>query len=399
MAVPYSVEYQGELAQAAALLREAAAATTQPTLKAYLEKRADGVPSATTTSRATWPGWSSTPPSSPPSAPTRPTRTCWFGYKAAFESFIGVRDEAETQKLARFAGRAAVAGGPAPDQPEWRNPKIGALAPLRVVDLVFSSGDGNSGVQTAAYNLPNDERVVAQKGSKRVMLKNTQEAKFETVLVPISKVALAPADQENISFDAFFTHILMHELVHGIGPQTITVDGRETTVREAAEGAPGAPRGGQGRHRWACGPCSSSWTRGSSTAPSSGRCTRPSSPRPSARSASASTRPTGGDRPSSSTTSSTAAASVVNPDGTFSVDHVEDQGRGHRPDRRAADPPGRGQLREGEGHPRPAGRHPARDAARPRPAEGRPRRHRAPLRDRRGADPPQLDEGQDPTVR
>jgi hypothetical protein len=64
------------------------------------------------------------------------------------------------------------------------------------------------------------------------MLKNTQEAKFNTVLVPISKVALAPADQANVSFDAFFTHILMHEVVHGLGPQTITVEGRKTTVRE-----------------------------------------------------------------------------------------------------------------------------------------------------------------------
>jgi len=106
------------------------------------------------------------------------------------------------------------------------------MAPIRVVNTVFSSGDANRGVQTAAFNLPNDERVVSEKGSKRVMLKNNQEAKFRMVLQPISKVALAPADQANVAFDAFFTHILMHELMHGLGPHNITVGGRATTVRQ-----------------------------------------------------------------------------------------------------------------------------------------------------------------------
>ena len=97
---------------------------------------------------------------------------------------------------------------------------------------MFSAGDGNRGVQTAAFNLPNDERVIREKGSKRVMLKNNQEAKFSKVLVPISKVALAAADQANVAFEAFFTHILMHELMHGLGPHDITVGGRATTVRQ-----------------------------------------------------------------------------------------------------------------------------------------------------------------------
>jgi hypothetical protein len=232
MAVPYSVEYQGALTQAAAVLREAAAATTQPTLKAYLEKRAAAFLSNDYFESDM--AWMELDASIEPTiGPYETYEDLWFGYKAAFESFIGVRDEAETQKLGRFAGELQWLEDRLPIKPEWRNPKIGALAPIRVVDLVFSAGDGNSGVQTAAYNLPNDERVVSRKGSKRVMLKNTQEAKFTTVLVPISKVALASGDQGDLSFDAFFTHILMHELVHGIGPQTITVDGRETTVREA----------------------------------------------------------------------------------------------------------------------------------------------------------------------
>ena len=77
-------------------------------------------------------------------------------------------------------------------------------------------------MQTAAYNLPNDERVIREKGSKRVMLKNVQEAKFSKVLLPIAKVALTAADQSRVAFDAFFTHILMHELMHGLGPHNIT---------------------------------------------------------------------------------------------------------------------------------------------------------------------------------
>jgi hypothetical protein len=97
---------------------------------------------------------------------------------------------------------------------------------------VYSAGDGNRGVQTAAFNLPNDERVIREKGSKRVMLKNNQEAKFTKVLVPISKIALAGSDQGSVAFDAFFTHILMHELMHGLGPHGITVAGRTTTVRQ-----------------------------------------------------------------------------------------------------------------------------------------------------------------------
>ena len=87
-------------------------------------------------------------------------------------------------------------------------------------------------MQTAAFNLPNDERVISEKGSKRVMLKNNQEAKFRMVLQPIAQVALAADDRQHVSFDAFFTHILMHELMHGLGPHNISVGGRATTVRQ-----------------------------------------------------------------------------------------------------------------------------------------------------------------------
>jgi Peptidase family M49 len=229
--VPYSLEYQGELARAAQLLREAAALTAQPTLKRFLETRA--VAFISNDYYESDVAWMELDASIEPTiGPYEVYEDGWFNYKAAFESYVTVRDETETGKLARFSSELQDIENHLPIAPELRNPKIGALAPIRVVNAIFTAGDGNRAVQTAAYNLPNDERVVREKGTKRVMLKNVQEAKFRLTLVPVSKVALAAADQANVSFDAFFTHILMHELMHGLGPHNIRVGGRETTVRQ-----------------------------------------------------------------------------------------------------------------------------------------------------------------------
>jgi hypothetical protein len=156
----------------------------------------------------------------------------FFNYKAAFESFITVRDEAESAKLQKFGGELQDIENHLPIEAALRNPKLGALAPIVVVNELYAAGDANRGVQTAAFNLPNDERVTREKGSKRVMLKNVQDAKFAKTLVPISKVVLSAEDQKELSFDAFFTHILMHELMHGLGPHNISVGGRATTVRQ-----------------------------------------------------------------------------------------------------------------------------------------------------------------------
>ncbi len=229
--VPYNLEYQNELARVAVLLRQAAALTAQPTLKNYLDKRAAALQSNDYYDSDV--AWMELDASIEPTiGPYEVYEDEWFNYKAAFEAFITLRDDAETQKLARFSGELQEIENNLPIDPKYRNPKLGALAPIRVVNTVFSSGDANRGVQTAAFNLPNDERVTAEKGSKRVMLKNNQEAKFRMVLQPISKVALSAADQQNVSFEAFFTHILMHELMHGLGPHNITVNGRATTVRQ-----------------------------------------------------------------------------------------------------------------------------------------------------------------------
>jgi hypothetical protein len=231
MAVPYSVEYQGELAIAAMHLREAAKLTTQPTLKAFLESRAAAfVSNDYYESDVKWMELNAS--IEPTIGPYEVYEDEWFNYKAAFEAFITIKDQTESQKLEKFAGSLQDIENNLPIDPKYRNPRLGALAPIAVVNTVYSSGDANRGVQTAAFNLPNDERVIREKGSKRVMLKNNQEAKFSKVLVPISKVALAGPDQAHVAFDAFFTHILMHELMHGLGPHDISVSGRMTTVRQ-----------------------------------------------------------------------------------------------------------------------------------------------------------------------
>ena len=230
-AVPYSLEYQGELAEMSRLLREAAALTKQPTLKSFLDKRAAAFLS--NDYYASDVAWMELDASIEPTiGPYEVYEDEWFNFKAAFEAFITLTDAEETGKLARFSGELQELENNLPIDPRFRRAKLGGYSPIRVVNVVFSAGDGNHGVQTAAFNLPNDEKVVAEKGSKRVLLRNFQQAKFDKVLVPISRVALSAADRKRVAFEPFFTHILMHELMHGLGPQTIRVGGRDTTVRQ-----------------------------------------------------------------------------------------------------------------------------------------------------------------------
>jgi hypothetical protein len=228
---PYNVAYQEELTQAATLLREAAALTGEPTLKNFLTKRAAAFLSNNYyDSDVAWMELKNA--IEPTIGPYEVYEDELFNYKAAFEAFITVRDEDESAKLQKFAGQLQDIENNLPIDPKYRNPKLGGLAPIVVVNEVFAAGDANRGVQTAAFNLPNDERVTQQKGAKRVMLKNVQDAKFAKTLVPISKIVLSPADQKNVAFDGFFMQIVVHELMHGLGPHNITIAGRTTTVRQ-----------------------------------------------------------------------------------------------------------------------------------------------------------------------
>ena len=229
--VPYSLEYQTELARAASFLREAAQSATEPSLKSFLTKRAAAFLSDDYyDSDVAWMELKGA--IEPTIGPYEVYEDELFNYKAAFESYVTIRDDAETARLQRFAAELQGIEDNLPIEPRHRNPKLAALAPITVVNQIFAAGDGNRGVQTAAFNLPNDERVIREKGAKRVMLKNVQDAKFEKTLVPISKIVLGAGDQPKLAFEAFFTHILVHELMHGLGPHNITVGGRQTTVRQ-----------------------------------------------------------------------------------------------------------------------------------------------------------------------
>jgi hypothetical protein len=231
VSVPYSQEYQGELMEMARLLREAAGLTKQPTLKSFLEKRAAAfISNDYYESDVAWMELDAE--IEPTIGPYEVYEDEWFNFKAAYEAFITLTDFDETQKLARFSAELQDLENHLPIDPKYRRAKLGGFSPIRVVNVVYNSGDANHGVQTAAFNLPNDERVVTEKGSKRTMLKNFQQAKFEKVLQPIADVALVAADRPLVSFEPFFTHVLMHELMHGLGPQTIRVGARETTVRQ-----------------------------------------------------------------------------------------------------------------------------------------------------------------------
>ena len=228
--VPYSQEYKSYLDQLAGLLREAADLTGNASLKKFLTMRAAAFASNNYyDSDIAWMDLDA--PLDITIGPYETYNDELFGYKAAFEAYINIRDEKESAKLTFFGQQLQNLENNLPEDPQYRNSRLGALAPIRVVNEVFSAGDGNHGVQTAAYNLPNDDKVVQQKGAKRVMLKNIQEAKFNATLVPISRVVLPAAAQKDLSFDQFFTQIVAHEITHGLGPHQIKVRGRDTNPR------------------------------------------------------------------------------------------------------------------------------------------------------------------------
>ena len=229
VAVAYSEEYKDDLTRAASLLREAAGLSDNATLKNFLNLRADAFLSNDYyASDLAWMDLDA--PIDITIGPYETYNDELFGYKAAFETFLNLRDDEESLKFSALSAHLQEIEDNLPMDPQYRNPKLGAAAPIRVVNEILCAGDGNKGVATAAYNLPNDERVVNQKGSKRVMLKNVQEAKFRSVLLPIARRML-PAAARDVNFESFFTHIVAHELMHGLGPHQIKLDGRDTTPR------------------------------------------------------------------------------------------------------------------------------------------------------------------------
>ncbi len=239
VAVPYSEHYAERLGKAAEMLEKAAASAEDERLKSYLTKRAAAFGS--NEYRESDMAWMDLGDGDIEVVigPYEVYEDRLFGYKAAFEAFVTLRDPEDSKRLARIKSLIPEMEQFLPIPDEHKNTDRGTESPISVVEVLFTGGDTRAGVQTLAFNLPNDEVVREKKGSKKVMLKNVAEAKYEKILVPIAEAMLVPEQVDNVSFDAFFNHTLVHETAHGLGPGKIEVerDGKKvkTTVNAALE--------------------------------------------------------------------------------------------------------------------------------------------------------------------
>jgi hypothetical protein len=228
--VPYSEEYRPQLQRAATLLREAAVLTDNESLRKYLNSRAEALLSNEyQESDVDWLNLDS--PIELTFGPYEVYTDEFQGFKAGFECHLALRDEVQTALLDKFTRRMQFIEDHLPIHKRYRNPKVAAAARIRVVNELLCTGMARHGVMTAAFNLPNDEETITKHGGKQVLMRNVQQAKFNNVLVPIARTLIHPSEQHLLSFEAFFTFILMHELCHALGPQKITKHGRSTTPR------------------------------------------------------------------------------------------------------------------------------------------------------------------------
>ncbi|KAK9065609.1 hypothetical protein SSX86_015010 [Deinandra increscens subsp. villosa] len=227
--IPYSKEYSSFLAKAAKLLHKAGDLTSSPSLKRLLHSKADAFLSNDYyDSDIAWMELDSKLDVT--IGPYETYEDVLFGYKATFEAFIGIRDDKATAQVKLFGDYLQVLEQNLPIDSMYKSPDVIA-APIRVIQLVYNSGDVK-GPQTVAFNLPNDERIVKDRGSSMVMLKNVSEAKFKLILQPIADLCIIKEQRGLVDFDSFFTHTICHECCHGIGPHTITLpSGQKSTVR------------------------------------------------------------------------------------------------------------------------------------------------------------------------
>ena len=232
IAIPYSEFFKDKLTTASNLLKEAAEYSDNPSLKKYLRSRAAAFLSNDYYQSDM--DWMDVKDNNIEVVigPYEVYEDAMFNYKAAFESFVTIKDPVESKKLEVFAKYLNDIEKNLPLDDKHKNYTRGSESPIVVANEVFTAGDTKAGVQTLAFNLPNDERVRQAKGSKKVMLKNVHEAKFEKLLKPIAEIVLDPEQLNEVTFDAFFNHTLMHEMSHGVGPGFIKVNGKDTEVKK-----------------------------------------------------------------------------------------------------------------------------------------------------------------------
>ncbi len=231
--VPYHVEYKDELAEAARLLREAGRLAKSPDFGNYLKLRAAALISDDFQLSDRY--WMDVKDNEIDVVigPIETYLDRMFGYRTAYESYVLIKDLEWSERLSRFAEFLPVLqeGLPVPEEYKWESP--GTNADLNAYDVVYYAGHSNAASKTIAINLPNDEDVQLEKGSRRLQLKNAMQAKYEKILEPIADVLIDETQRQHISFDAFFSNTMFHEVAHGLGIKN-TIDGR-TTVQNALQ--------------------------------------------------------------------------------------------------------------------------------------------------------------------
>jgi Peptidase family M49 len=229
--VPYHVEYADGVNKAAALLEQAAALAEDAGLKTYLLTRAAALRSDDfNPSDRAWLDMKSNRIDIV-LGPIETYEDHLFGYKAAYEGYVLVKDMEWSKRLARYAAMLPELqrGLPVPDAYKAEQPGIDS--DLNAYDVLYYAGDCNAGSKTIAINLPNDEQVQLEKGTRRLQLKNAMRAKFDQIMVPIANELIAPEQRRHVTFDAFFANTMFHEVAHGLGIKN-TLDGK-STVRAA----------------------------------------------------------------------------------------------------------------------------------------------------------------------
>ncbi len=232
--VSYHVEYADELAEAARLLREAADLAESPDFATYLKLRAAALISDEFQISDSY--WMDVKDNEIDVVigPIETYMDRLFGYRAAYEAYVLIKDLAWSERLARFAGflPQLQAGLPVPDAYKKESP--GTNADLNAYDVVYYAGHSNAGSKTIAINLPNDEEVQLAKGSRRLQLKNAMRAKYEKILEPIADQLIDESQRQHITFDAFFANTMFHEVAHGLGIKN-TIDGTGTVQHALQE--------------------------------------------------------------------------------------------------------------------------------------------------------------------
>lgn len=231
VAIPYSEYFKESLTNASNYLLEAAEYADNPSLKKYLQSRAEAF--LTNDYYQSDMDWMDLKDHTIEVVigPYEVYEDGLLNYKAAFDCYLTIRDVDASEKLRTFGKyiNEMEKGLPIPD--EYKNFGRGSESPIVVVQQIYSAGYTKSGIQTIAFNLPNDERVREAKGSKKVLMKNLHEAKFKKQMIPIAQIILMEEEVQNVTFDGFFNHVLMHEMSHGVGPGKIIKEGRETEVK------------------------------------------------------------------------------------------------------------------------------------------------------------------------